>query len=61
MLFIRGLNNLKRNKMKFKSLFIVPIIGLGWFDQTINTKESRWFIRTVVVLCFKIEWYKRLE
>lgn len=47
--------------MKFKSLFIVPIIGLGYFDQTINTKESRWFIRTVVVLCFKIEWYKKLE
>lgn len=47
--------------MKLKSLFIVPIIGFGWFDQQINTKESRWFIRTVVLLCFKIEWYKRLE
>ena len=47
--------------MKFKSLFIVPIIGLGWFDQEINAKESRWFIRTVVLLFFKIEWYKKLE
>jgi hypothetical protein len=47
--------------MTFKSLFIVPIIGLGWFNQTINTKESKWFITTVILLCFKIEWYRRLE
>jgi len=47
--------------MKFKSLFIVPIIGFGYFDEIINTKESRWFIRTVIVLCFKIVWYKRLK
>ena len=62
MKLMNGLNNLKTNKiMEFKSLFIVPIIGFGYFDEIINTKDSKWFIRTVIILCFKIDWYKRLE
>jgi Na+/glutamate symporter len=47
--------------MEFKSLFIVPIIGFGYFDEIINTKDNKWFIRTVIILCFKIDWCKRLE
>jgi hypothetical protein len=47
--------------MKVKSLYVVPIIGIGYFDQTIITKESKWFIRTIVLLCFKLELYKRLD
>lgn len=47
--------------MEFKSLFIVPIIGFGYFDEIINAKDSKWFIRTIIFLCFKMDWYKRLE
>lgn len=47
--------------MKFKDLFIVPMIGLGYFDEQINTDGSSWYVRTIVVLCFKIQYYKRIK
>ena len=47
--------------MKFKDLFIVPIIGLGFFDEQINTDGSSWYIRTIIILCFKLQFYNRTK
>lgn len=47
--------------MKFKDLFIVPMIGLGYFDERISTDGSSWYVRTIMVLCFKLQYYKRIE
>ena len=47
--------------MKFKDLFIVPMIGLGYFDEQINTDGSSWCVRTIMVLCFKLQYYKRIK
>jgi hypothetical protein len=47
--------------MKFKDLFIVPIIGLGYFDEQIITDGSTWYIRTIIILFFKLQYYKRIK
>ena len=47
--------------MKFKDLYIVPMIGIGYFDQIINANGSSWFIRTIMILCFKLEYYKKIK
>ena len=45
--------------MKYKSLFIVPIIAIGWFDYRIKMDGYDWHIRNIFILCLKIELYKR--
>jgi len=47
--------------MKFKDLFIVPMIGLGYFDEQINTDGSSWYVRTIMILCFKLQYCKRIK
>ena len=50
-----------KENMKYKSLYIVPLIGLGYFDEQINTNESSWHVRIVMILCFKLEYYKKIR
>lgn len=44
--------------MKFKDLFIVPIIGFGFHDDVIINKNNKIYIRTIIILFFKIQYYK---
>lgn len=45
--------------MKVKGLYIVPLIGIGWFDQELIVKDS-YKLRTIIFICFKLELYKKL-
>ena len=44
--------------MKVKGLYIVPMIGLGWFDQELSVQDT-YKLRTILFLCFKLELYKK--
>jgi len=46
--------------MKLKGIFIIPMIGLGWFDETMNLFGEQILYRHIVLGFLKIEMYKRL-
>jgi len=45
--------------MKFKDAFIVPIIGFGCFDEILTIGKTKWRIRTIIILCVKIQFYEK--
>lgn len=44
--------------MKLKSVYLVPMIGLGWFDELINIFGKKLKIRHIIILFVKIELTK---
>lgn len=47
--------------MKLKGIYIVPMIGLGWFDETLNLANMKVKFRNIMILCVKIELYKQAQ
>ena len=49
--------------MKLKDLYIVPMIGFGFFDQEISVNEThqKFKVRHIVILFFKLTFYKPIN
>ncbi len=47
--------------MKLKGIFIVPMIGIGWFDETLNLANMKVKFRHIMILFVKIELYKQVQ
>tara|TARA_R110000803_G_scaffold23069_4_gene56841 strand:- start:437 stop:586 length:150 start_codon:yes stop_codon:yes gene_type:complete len=49
--------------MKLKDLYIVPMIGFGFFDQEIAVTETdqKFKIRHVFILFFKATLYREIQ
>ena len=48
--------------MKYKDLYMVPMIGFGFFDQELTITETyqKFKIRHIVILFFKLTFYKEI-
>ena len=48
--------------MKLKEIYIIPLIGLGWYKEIEETKYMGTYkYINIVVLCIKIQFVKRLD
>lgn len=48
--------------MKLKQIYIIPLIGLGWYVEKEETKYmGNYTYLNIVVLCVKIQFIKRTD
>ena len=56
----RSLDFKRDSIMKILDIHLVPIIGLGWFNNILEDKNGVWYMRTIIILFVKIQLYKKL-
>ena len=48
--------------MKLKKIYIIPLIGLGWYIEKEETKYmGNYIYLNIVVLCVKLKFFKRTD
>lgn len=41
--------------MKLESIWIVPMIGLGWWDEQIDLGDLKYIVHHIHILCFHVK------